>query len=133
MKELRWIKAWQTQINELQKQNLWMYYDYTPEWMSELAQAKYAATNVTLDQADNGTDTQKTDGIRVLTDYYAKYWRYYPKKWAQVIMMLWLAKQKGISISSFRRKFLKIFKTKALIWELSTIANKNPEIVKDLR
>ena len=52
-------KAWQTQINELQQKLvnvLWL----LPQWI-ELAQAKYAATNVTLDQAD-GTDS-KTDGI----------------------------------------------------------------------
>jgi hypothetical protein len=42
--------------------------------MSELAQAQYAATNVTLDQADYGTDTQKQMALqRVLDDYYAKY------------------------------------------------------------
>jgi hypothetical protein len=42
--------------------------------MSELAQAKYAATNVTLDQADNGTDTQKQMALdSVLSDYYDKY------------------------------------------------------------
>ena len=65
--------AWYKTIANLQK-NLWMYYDYTPEWMSELAQAQYAATNVTLDQAENWTDTQKQMALdSVLSDYFDKY------------------------------------------------------------
>ena len=78
-------KAWQTQINELQ-QNLWMYYQYSPEWMSALAQAQYAATNVTLDQADNWTDTQKQMALEsILTPIYEQYWSIIERPMAQVI------------------------------------------------
>jgi hypothetical protein len=34
------------------RQNMQNYFTYSPAWLSELAQAKYAATNITLDQAD---------------------------------------------------------------------------------
>ena len=65
---------WQNAINQLQKQ-YGMYYQYTPEWMSELAQAQYAATNVTLTQADTGTYTQKQMAVdAALTPYYEMYW-----------------------------------------------------------
>ena len=60
-------------IRQLQD-NLWMYYDYSPQWIAELAQAKYAATNITLDQADSWNETQKQMALQsVLDDYYAKY------------------------------------------------------------
>ena len=125
-------KVWQAQINELQ-QNLWMYYQYTPEWMSELAQAQYAATNVTLDQADNGTDAQKQMALqRVLDDYYAKYWDIIQRSEAQVINdVMALAKQKGISLSqALEENFLKYLRQKPWFEQLSTIATVNPEIVK---
>ena len=78
-------KAWQTQINELQ-QNLWMYYDYTPQWIAELAQAKYWATNITLDQADSWNETQKQMALQsVLDDYYAKYGSIIQRSEQQVI------------------------------------------------
>jgi hypothetical protein len=39
-----------------------------------LAQAQYAATNITLDQADSGNETQKQMALQsVLDDYYDKY------------------------------------------------------------
>jgi len=61
-------------IAQLQK-NLWMYYQYSPQWISELYQAQYAATNVTLTQADNWTYTQKQIAVDdVLTPYYENYW-----------------------------------------------------------
>ena len=93
-------RIWENAINQLQEQYR-MYYDYTPEWMSELAQAKYAATNVTLDQADNGTDTQKQMALQsVLDDYYAKYWDIIQRSEAQVINdVMAYANEKWISLS----------------------------------
>ena len=125
-------RIWENAINQLQKQ-YWMYYQYTPEWMSELAQAKYAATNITLDQADNWTDTQKQMALqRVLDDYYAKYWDIIQRSEAQVINdVMALAKQKGISLSqALEENFLKYLRQKPWFEELSTIETKNPEIVK---
>jgi hypothetical protein len=51
-------KAGADSIAQLQK-NLWMYYTYSPQWIAELAQAQYWATNITLDQADSWNETQK--------------------------------------------------------------------------
>ena len=125
-------RIWENAINQLQKQ-YGMYYQYSPEWMSELAQAQYAATNVTLDQADYGTDTQKQMALqRVLDDYYAKYWDIIQRSEAQVINdVMALAKQKWISLSqALEENFLKYLRQKPWFEELSTLATKNPEIVK---
>ena len=78
-------KAWADSIAQLQK-NLWMYYDYSPEWMAELAQAKYAATNITLDQADSWNETQKQMALQNVLDwYYDKYWDIIQRSEQQVI------------------------------------------------
>ena len=72
-------------IRQLQD-NLWMYYDYSPQWMAELAQAKYAATNITLDQADSWNETQKQMALEsVLDGYYKKYWDIIQRSEKQVI------------------------------------------------
>ena len=72
-------------IRQLQD-NLWMYYDYSPQWMAELAQAKYAATNITLDQADSWNETQKQMALEsVLDGYYKKYWDIIQRSEQQVI------------------------------------------------
>lgn len=72
-------------IAQLQK-NLWMYYDYSPEWIAELAQAQYWATNITLDQADSWNETQKQMALQsVLDDYYAKYGSIIQRSEQQVI------------------------------------------------
>ena len=72
-------------IRQLQD-NLWMYYDYSPQWMAELAQAKYAATNITLDQADSGNETQKQMALQNVLDwYYDKYWDIIQRSEQQVI------------------------------------------------
>ncbi|MBO7692081.1 MAG: hypothetical protein J6T10_05525 [Methanobrevibacter sp.] len=48
--------------------------------------AQYAATNVTLEQADNGSDTDKQLALdRVLSDYYAKYGDIIQRPMSQVI------------------------------------------------
>lgn len=107
-------KAWAETIAQMQK-NLWMYYDYTAEWMSELAQAQYAATNVTLDQADNWTDTQKQMALQsVLDDYYSKFWSIIQRSESQVINdVMALAKQKWISLSqALQENFITPLKSK---------------------
>lgn len=72
-------------IAQLQK-NLWMYYQYSPEWLAELAQAQYAATNITLDQADSWNETQKQIALQWVLDwYYAKYWDIIQRSEQQVI------------------------------------------------
>lgn len=66
-------KAGADSIAQLQK-NLQMYYDYSPQWIAELAQAKYAATNITLDQADSWNETQQQMAIEAaITPIYEQY------------------------------------------------------------
>ena len=114
--------AWQKTINEIQKQ-YGMYYDYSPEWMSELAQAQYAATNVTLDQADNGTDTQKQMALdSVLSDYYDKYGSIIQRSKSQVINdVMAYAKKNGVSLSqALEENFLKPLRSKPEFATLSS-------------
>ena len=106
--------AWQKTINEIQKQ-YGMYYDYSPQWIAERAQAEYAATNVTLDQADNGTDTQKQMALdRVLSDYYDKYGSIIQRSKSQVINdVMNYAKKNGVSLSqALENNFLKFLRQK---------------------
>lgn len=114
-------KAGQQTIANLQK-NLWMYYDYSPEWMSELAQAQYAATNVTLDQADNWTDTQKQMALdSVLSDYFDKYGSIIQRSKSQVINdVMNYAKNNGVSLSqALEDNFLSQLRSKPLYSALS--------------
>ena len=107
-------RIWENAINQLQKQ-YGMYYQYSPEWMSELAQAQYAATNVTLDQADYGTDTQKQMALdAVLTPIYQQYGDIIQRPQAQVINdVMALAKNKGIGLSqALEENFMKYLKEK---------------------
>ena len=115
-------KAGQQTIANLQK-NLWMYYDYTPEWMSELAQAQYAATNVTLDQAENWTDTQKQMALdSVLSDYFDKYGSIIQRSKSQVINdVMNYAKKNGVSLSqALQENFIKPLQAKP---EYSTLSS----------
>ena len=78
-------KAGSDSIAQLQK-NLWMYYDYSPEWMSELAQAQYAANNPSLTAAENWTETEKRMALdSALSGYYEKYWSIIQRPKEQVI------------------------------------------------
>lgn len=66
-------KAGSDTITQLQK-NLWMYYEYTPEGMSELLNAQYEAANPSLASAENWTETEKRRALdSVLSGYYDKY------------------------------------------------------------
>ena len=114
--------AWQKTINEIQKQ-YGMYYDYSPEWIAERAQAQYAATNVTLDQADNGTDTQKQMALdSVLSDYYDKYGSIIQRSKSQVINdVMAYAKKNGVSLSqALEENFLKPLRSKPEFATLSS-------------
>ena len=72
-------------IAQLQK-NIWMYYQYSPQWIAELAQAKYAATNITLDQADSWNETQQQMALEVaITPIFDKYWDIIERSPAEVI------------------------------------------------
>ena len=72
-------------IRQLQD-NLWMYYDYSPEWIAELTQAKYWATNITLDQADSWNETQKQMALdAAITPIFEQYWDIIQRSPAQVI------------------------------------------------
>lgn len=78
-------KAGADSIAQLQK-NLWMYYQYSPEWMAELAQAQYWATNITLDQADSGNETQQQMALEAaITPIFEQYWDIIQRSPAQVI------------------------------------------------
>ena len=92
--------AAQDTINMLQK-DYGMYYQYTPEWLSELAQAQYAATNITLDQADSGNYTQKQMALEnVLTPIYEQYGSIIQRPQAQVINdVIAYAQKNGVSLS----------------------------------
>ena len=93
-------KAWADSIAQLEKE-YWMYYQYSPEGMAELTEAQYAATNVTLEQADNGTDAQKEMALQKILDwYFEKYWDIIERSEGQVINdVIRLAKEKWISLN----------------------------------
>lgn len=78
-------EARQKTINNLDDA-YWMYYQYSPWGLAELAQSKYAATNITLDQADSWNETQKQMALQnVLDGYYEKYWDIIQRSEQQVI------------------------------------------------
>ena len=78
-------KAWLNTISELQK-NYWMYWDSSAEWIKAKTQAEYEATHITLDQADNWTETDKQMALdNVLKWYYDKYGSIIQRSQQQVI------------------------------------------------
>ncbi len=78
-------KAWADSIAQLQK-NLWLYYQYSPQWIAELAQSQYWATNITLDQADSWNETQKQMALdAAITPIFEQYWDIIQRSPAQVI------------------------------------------------
>ena len=123
-------------IANLQKQ-YWMYYEYSPEGIKErakaLAEAEYESTHVTLDQADNGTDTEKQMALQsVLDGYYQKYWDIIERSEQQVIWdVMRLAKEKGISLSdALEENFLQYLRAKPWFKKLNTVAKDNPDVFK---
>jgi len=93
-------EAWDKSIAQLQK-NLWMYYEYSPEGMKELANAQYEAAHPSLDKAENGTDTEKARALEaILQWYYDKYWDIIQRPIEQVIQdVIREAKASGKSLS----------------------------------
>lgn len=107
-------KAGADTIAQLEK-DFGMYYTYTPEWISELTQAKYAATNITLDQADEWTDTQKQMALKQVLDwYYERYGEIIQRPEEQVINdVMKVARDEWISLSAaLEKNFLSYLRQK---------------------
>ena len=116
---------------------LWAYYDYSPEWIAELTQSKYAAENITLDQAEEWTDTQKQMALeQVLTPLYEKYWSIIQRSQAQVINdVMAYAKKNWVTLSeAFEKNFMSQlrnkpqFETLSTWWSLTATSNKRDKI-----
>lgn len=106
----------------------WMYYKYTAEWMSELAQAEYAATNITLDQAQ--TDTQKQMALQNVLDWiYDRYWDIIQRSEAQVINdVMRVSREEWISISdALEKNFMTPLRNKP---QYQAVANPAPDVQK---
>ena len=115
-------KAGADSITQLQK-NLWLYYDYSPEGMAELAQAKYAATNITLDQADSWNETQKQIALQNVLDwYYAKYWDIIQRsEWQVINDVIAYAKKNWVWLAqALQENFVKPLKSKPEFATLSS-------------
>lgn len=115
-------KAGADTIAQLQK-DYGMYYQYSPEWLSELAQMQYAATNVTLDQADSWTYTQKQMALEsVLSPIYEQYGSIIQRPMAQVINdVIAYAQNKWISLSqALDENFMTPLKSKPAYKQLSS-------------
>lgn len=109
-------------INQLKSQ-YWMYYTYSPEWMSELAQAQYAAANPTLAEAENWTDTQKQMALdSILTGYYDKYGTIIERPKEQVIQdIMAYAKKNWVSLQqALKENFVDFLKAKPWYDQLNT-------------
>ena len=94
--------------------------------------AQYAATNVTLEQADNGSDTDKQLALdRVLSDYYAKYGDIIQRPMSQVINdVMEYAKEKWISLSqALQENFVKPLQSKPEYAQLSKLTS-SPDVVR---
>ena len=110
-------------IRQLQD-NLWMYYDYSPQWIAELAQAKYWATNITLDQADSWNETQKQMALQNVLDwYYQKYWDIIQRSEQQVINdVIAYAKKNWIWLAqALQENFVKYLKEKPEYQQMQAI------------
>ena len=102
------MDARQKTINNL-KTAYWMYYDYTAEWIAEMAQNKYAATNITLDQADQWTETEKQMALQLaLSDYIDKYWNIIQRsEWQIINDVIAYSKQNWVSLAkAFQDNFV---------------------------
>ena len=124
-------QIWREAISQLQKE-YWMYYQYSPEWMSEIAQAQYAATNVTLDQADKWTYTQKQMALEsALTPIFEKYWTLIERSMPQVINdVIAYSQNKWVSLSqALEENFMQYLKKKPWFSQLNTVQTE-PYVVK---
>lgn len=79
------MDAWQTTIQNIDSA-IKTYYNYLPWGIQELAQSKYAATNITLDQADSGNETQKQMALEAaITPIFEQYGDIIERSPAEVI------------------------------------------------
>jgi hypothetical protein len=118
-------EAGQQTINNLQKA-YWMYYQYSPEWIKERTQAEYEATHITLDQADNWTDTEKQMALdSYLTGYFDKYWDIIERSKEEVIQdAMNYAKKNWVSLSkAVEDTFTNYLKEKPWFKQLNTVGN----------
>ena len=119
-------------IAQLQK-NLWMYYQYSPQWMAERVQAQYAATNITLDQADSWNETQKQMALQNVLDwYYDKYWDIIQRSEQQVINdVIAYAKKNWIWLAqALQENFVKPLQSKPWFAALSSVSSTRPDVFK---
>ena len=127
------MEAWYKSIWVLQK-DLWMYYDYSAQWISELAQNKYAATNVSFEQADNWTYTQKQMALEsVLSPIYEQYGSIIQRPQAQVINdIINYAQEKGIGLEqAFNENFMNQLKSKPAYQNIQNqLASTEPKLQK---
>lgn len=93
----------------------WMYYQYSPEWLAELAQAQYWATNITLDQADSWNETQKQMALEAaITPIFQQYWDIIERSPAEVINdTIAYAKKNGVWLrQALQESFMDYLKEK---------------------
>lgn len=86
------------QERQVKMQELWFFYQYTPEGMAQMATAKYNAENPDLDSTNVGTSTMALN--QTLDAYYEDFGDIIQRPKAQVVNdVINYAKSKGISIS----------------------------------
>jgi hypothetical protein len=110
-----------------------MFYQYSPEWLAELAQAQYWATNITLDQADSWNETQKQMALQNVLDwYYAKYWDIIQRSEQQVINdVIAYAKKKWIWLAqALQENFVQPLQSKPWFAALSSVSATRPDVFK---
>ena len=127
------MDARQATIDNLQKA-YWMYYQYSPWGIAERTEAQYAATNITLDQADSGNETQKQMALQNVLDwYYEKYWDIIERSEQQVINdviayakknWIWLAQALDENFTQYLREkpWFKALSTWGTVWWTSKYA-----------
>lgn len=126
-------EARQGTINNLSKA-YWMYYSYSPEWIAELAQSQYAATNITLDQADSWNETQKQMALdNVLTPIFEQYWDIIERSKDMVINdVIAYAKKNWVWLrQALEENFMKYLKNKPAYKNIQAqLSYSTPETVK---
>lgn len=125
--------ARQKTINNL-SEGYWMYYQYSPEWIAELAQSQYAATNITLDQADSWNETQKQMALdNVLSPIFEQYWDIIERSKDMVINdVIAYAKKNWVWLrQALEENFMKYLKNKPAYKAIqSQLSYSTPETVK---
>jgi hypothetical protein len=116
------MEAWQWTIDNLQKAYN-MYYNYTPAGIISKTRAQYEASNITLDQADNWTETEKQMAVeKALEWYYDKYGSIIQRSmWQAVNDIIAYAKKNWIWLAqALQENFVKPLQQKPQFATLST-------------